>query len=337
MTKKPQKLRGREPNMARLRAVIGAALVLGASCALAASHAGEYPAQGVRVVLGFTPGAAADLTARVLSRRLSQKFGQPFSIENRHSLGSNGAAELVARAPKDGYTLLMGSAANTINASLSPDPKFNFSSDFAPIALIASVPQILVVSPSLGVDNVRGLIALAKARPGQLSFGSSGFGTSAHLSGELFNMMAGVQLTHVPYPGSTQSVTDLLAGQISVLFAPVSAVLQYIEQGRLKALATTGAKRAGIVPNLPTMAEAGLPGFETGLWFGLLAPAGTPRDVVDRLADAINATLETNEFRSALRVQGIDPIGGTPEDFARHIERETRKWAAVAAAVGLKK
>lgn len=323
--------------MARLHAVIGVALVLGASGALALSHAADYPTQGVRIVIGFPAGAAADLTARVLSRRLSQTLKQPFSVENRPGTAGNGAAELVARAPKDGYTLLVGTVANTISAGLSADLAFNFSTDFAPIVLIASVPQILVVSPSLGVNNVRDLIALAKARPGQLSFGSSGVGTSAHLAGELFNMMAGVRIAHATYPGSAQAVTDLLAGQISALFAPVSLVLHQIEQRRLKALASTGAKRAGIVPNLPTMAEGGLPGFETGLWFGLLAPAGTSRDIVERLSTSINSALESNEVRAALRVQGIDPIGGTPEEFAQYIERETRKWAVVASAVGLKK
>ncbi len=315
--------------------VFCAALVLGLSPV--PSYGDGYPARPVRIVIGFPPGASADLTARVLNRKLAQKLGQWFAVENRPGAGGNLAAEVVARAPKDGYTLLMGTVANTINATLAPDLAFDFATDFAPIALVASVPHVLVVSPALGVDSVRDLIALAKARPGQLGFGSSGAGTSTHLAGELFNVMAGVRLVHVPYAGSPQAVTDLIAGRISALFAPASAVLQPIEQGRLKALATAGARRAGIMPNLPTMAEAGLPGFETGLWFGLLAPAGTPGDVVERLAHAINAALQANEIRTALRVQGIDPLGGSPEDFAHYIESETRKWAAVATAVGLKK
>jgi tripartite-type tricarboxylate transporter receptor subunit TctC len=323
--------------MLKLRAVIGAGLVLGAGFASLPSYAGDYPARGVRVVIGFASGSAADLTARVLTRRLTQQLGQPFSVENRPSYAIGGAAAIVAGAPKDGYTLLMGTAANAIGATLTPSLGFNFPADFAPITLIASVPLILVVPPSLGVDSVGDLIALAKARPGEVSFGSSGFGTSTHLAGELFNHMADVRLAHVPYLGRAPAVTDLLAGRISVLFAPASSVLQYIEQGRLKALATTGARRAGIAPNLPTLAEAGLPGFETGLWFGLLAPAGTPPEVIDRLCQAINVALQMSEIRSALRVQGIDPIGGTPEDFARHIARETRKWATVMAVVGLKK
>jgi len=316
---------------------MAAALLLGASCALTASYAGDYPAHGVRVIIGFSPGASADLTARVINRKLSQKFGQNFSVENRASAGINGAAEMVARSPKDGYTLLLGTAANVINASIIAELPFDLASDFAPVVLIASVPQMLVVSPSLGVDSVRDLIALAKARPGQLTFASGGFGTSTHLAGEMFNLMAGVHLAHVPYPNTAQAVTDLLAGRVSALFAPAPRVLQHIEQGRVKALAATGGKRAGIAPNLPTMAEAGLPGYESGLWFGLLAPAGTPPEVIDRLGSAINAALEANEVRSALRLQGIDPVGGSADDFARHIEAETRKWTSVAAAVGLKK
>jgi tripartite-type tricarboxylate transporter receptor subunit TctC len=323
--------------MFKARILTAAALLLGASCGLAASYGADYPAHAVRVVIGFSPGASADLTARVINRKLSQKFGQSFSVENRANAGINGAAEIVARSPKDGYTLLLGTAANVINATIVPELPFDFGSDFAPVVLIASVPQVLVVSPALGVESVRDLIALAKARPGQLTFGSGGFGTSTHLAGELFNLMAGVHLAHVPYPSTAQAVTDLLAGRVSALFAPAPGVLQHIEQGRVKALASTGAKRPGIAPNLPTMAEAGLPDYESGLWFGLLAPAGTPRDVIDRLGAAINAALDANEVRAALRVQGIDPVGGSAQDFARHIEAESRKWTSVAAAVGLKK
>jgi tripartite-type tricarboxylate transporter receptor subunit TctC len=323
--------------MFRLRGIMAAALLLGASCALAASYAGDYPAHPVRVIIGFSPGASADLTARVINRKLSQRFGQNFSVENRASAGINAAAEMVARSPKDGYTLLLGTAANVINASILPELPFDLASDFAPVVLIASVPQVLVVSPALGVESVRDLIALAKARPGQLTFASGGFGTSTHLAGELFNLMAGVHLAHVPYPSTAQAVTDLLAGRVSALFAPAPGVLQHIEQGRVKALAATSAKRPGIAPNLPTMREAGLAGYESGLWFGLLAPAGTPPDVVERLGLAINAALQANDVRAALRLQGIDPVGGTADDFARHIEAETRKWTNVAAAVGLKK
>jgi tripartite-type tricarboxylate transporter receptor subunit TctC len=321
--------------MAGLRAVFGAALMLGASCTLA--PADNYPAQAVRILIAANAGSPADLTARVLGRRLNQKFNQPFLTENRPGTGAEGAAAIVARAPKDGYTLLMGTAANTILNSVAVDPALNFTTDLAPIVLIASVPQILVVTPTLGVDNVRELIALAKAHPGELSFGSSGIGSATELSGELFNKMAEVRILRVPYSGISPAVTDLLAGRISAMFAPASAVLQYVDQGRLKALATTGGKRAAIAPTLPTMTEAGVPGFETGLWFGLLAPAGTPEEAIQRIGDAVNEALLAHEIRSALRVQGIDPVGGSPTDFARHIESETRKWSGIAATVGLKK
>ncbi len=318
--------------MRMVRAAIVAALALGATFAFADG----YPAQPVRVIVSATPGAAADLTARVLTRRLSQTLGQNFSVETRLPGGID-PIEMVARAPKDGYTLLMATAASTISASLSPNGVPNLAADFAPVALVATVPQILVVPPALGVGTVAGLIALAKAKPGQLSFGSAGVGTTSHLAGEMFNVLAGVQISHTPYPSIAAAVTDLLAGRVSAMFAPASAVLQLLEQGKLKGVATTGAKRAVVASSLPTMQEAGVGDFETGLWFGLFAPAGTPPDVIDRLAQGINGALQAHEVRSALRVQGIDAVGGTPQEFAQHIESETRKWAKVAAAAGLKK
>jgi tripartite-type tricarboxylate transporter receptor subunit TctC len=318
-----------------VRAAIAAALAAGLTLVHTASFAETYPAQPVRLYVSATPGAPADLTARVLARRLSQALGQSFSVESARP--GPETIDLVARAPKDGYTLLMGTATNAINASLASGGTASFAGGLTPVALVATVPQVLVVPPSLGVATVADLIALAKARPGQLSFGSSGEGSATHLAGEMFNLSAGVQMSHTAYPSTAAAVTDLLAGRISAMFAPASAVLQLLEQGKLKGLATTGARRAMVMPSLPTMQEAGLRDFETGLWFGLFAPAGTPQELIDRLADGINGALQATDVRSALRVQGIDACGGTPQEFAQYIASETHKWAKVAVAAGLRK
>jgi tripartite-type tricarboxylate transporter receptor subunit TctC len=301
-----------------------------------AAHAEEaYPARPVRIIVGFGPGASADIAARVLAQRMSQTLGQQVIIENRPGAGSNIATEYVARAPKDGYTLLFGTVANTINATLSKNLSFDFGKDFAPIAQAVTLPNILVVHPSLGVDRVSDLISLAKSKPREIFFGSSGVGTSPHLSGELFNEMAGVKLVHVPYPGSAQAVTDLLAGRVQVMFSPASTVLPHVAEGKLKALASTELKRAGAAPNLPTMSEAGLNGFDTSVWFGLLAPVGTPAAVAARLNQAVNDALRSDDVVALLRAQGMDTLGGTPEAFARTIADETQKWARVIAAAGL--
>jgi tripartite-type tricarboxylate transporter receptor subunit TctC len=258
-------------------------------------------------------------------------------VENRTGAGSSLAAEAVARAPKDGYTLLLATIANPINAAMNPNLPFDFVKDLAPIALLTTTPNVLVVHPSLGVKTVKELIAYAKAKPDALSFGSSGVGSGTHLSLELFKTMAGVKMVHVPYVGSTQAVVDLLAGRIQVLFAPASTVLPFVQQGKLVALASSEAKRIKIAPDLPTMIESGLPGFETGLWFGLLAPAGTPRDAIEKLSLAANEALKSDEVAKALQPQGIDLLGGTPEQFARFIDSEMKRWAAVAQTAGLRK
>jgi tripartite-type tricarboxylate transporter receptor subunit TctC len=299
--------------------------------------ADDYPSRPVRIIIGFGAGASADLPARLLAQKFGQSLGQQFVVENRPGAGSNIAADFVAHAQSDGYTVFMATAANTINATVSPNLTFDFAKDFAPIVRVAAVPNMLVAHPSLGVDNLKDLIALAKQRPEQIFYGSSGIATTTHLAGELINVMAGVKLVHVPYPGSAQALTDVLAGRIALLFAPASAVIQHVEKGELKAIASTQLQRASIAPDVPTMAEAGLPGYDLGLWFGLLAPAGTPRAVIGRLARVANEALQSTEVMAALRAQGLDPIGGSPEDFARYIEREIEKGAMIVKAAGLKK
>lgn len=318
-----------------LRLLFGLALTF--ALPVAGQAQDRYPSRPVRIVVGFGPGAAADLTARVIGQRLSQTMGQQFFVENKPGGGSTVAAEQVARGPKDGYTLFVGTVANVINAVMDPDPGFDFARDFAPIVYTTSSPNILVVHPSTGVSNVKELIALAKSKPEQVFFGSSGVGTSPHLSGELFNMMAGTKLVHVPYSGSAQAVTDLIAGRTQVMFSPASSVLPYVASGQLKALASSERERASAAPDLPTVAEAGLPGFDTSVWFGLVAPTGTPRDIIDRLASAINEALKNDEVVKQLHNAGLDIKGGTPEQFGAYIAAETTKWSAVVKAAGLGK
>ena len=308
------------------------ALFLIACLPVAAVAQADYPNHPVKIVVGFGPGAAADLTARVLAQRLSKTMGQQFYVENKPGGGSTVAAEQVVRGPKDGYTLFVGTVANVINAVMQPDLDFDFAKDFAPIVYTTSSPNILVVHPSTGVGNVKELIALSKAKPGKIFYGSSGVGTSPHLSGELFNMMAGTQMVHVPYSGSAQAVTDLIAGRTQVMFSPASTVLPYVASGQLKALASTERERASAAPDLPTVAESGLPGFDTSVWFGLVAPAGTPAAIIGKLSHAINDALGNDEVIKPLHAAGLDIKGGTPEAFGAFIAAETKKWKDVAAA-----
>jgi tripartite-type tricarboxylate transporter receptor subunit TctC len=312
-------------------------LIVAATCGCNSASAEDYPNRPVRVMVGFSPGTTADITARVVGQRIGQNLGQQIVVENKAGAGSSFAAEAVARAPKDGYTLLIASIANPINAVVSSNLAFDFPKDFAPILRLTTTPNILVVHPSIGVKSVKELIDFAKAKPDQLTFGSSGVATGTHLSGELFKVMAGVTMVHVPYGGSPQAVTDLLAGRIQVLFSPASTVLQHVRDGKLVALASTEAKRTAIAPDLPTMAEAGLPGFETGLWFGLMAPVGTAKEIVDKLNRAGNEALKAEEVGKALAPQGIDLVGGSADDFARFLDSEMKRWTTVAQAAGLKK
>jgi tripartite-type tricarboxylate transporter receptor subunit TctC len=325
----------REDDMACLRRLSVCVSALLLIVAAVAAQADDFPSRPIRLIVGFGPGTGADVTARLVGARMGQTLGQQIVVENRPGGGSSIAAEFVARAPKDGYTLFMGTVANVINAAIKPLP-FDFAKDLAPIGLASQSPNILVVPPSLGVGSVNELIAMAKAKPGQLLFGSSGVGTAPHVSGELFNIMAGVKIVHVPYQGSAQAMTDLLASRISMMFSPASTAVPHIQAGSLKALASTTLKRPSIAPDLPTISEAALPGFDTSVWFALNAPAGTPREVIERLNRALNEALKAPEVLSALQKQGIEPMGGTAEDYAVYIQTEGRKWAEVAKAAGMK-
>jgi tripartite-type tricarboxylate transporter receptor subunit TctC len=314
----------------------GTVLLLCAGLAAPAARAQDYPTRPVRVIVGFGPGAVADVIARVLATRMSQIVGQQLVVENRSGAGSSLGAEYVARAPKDGYTLLMCTVAQTINPAVNT-LSFDFGKDLAPIALVANAPQMLVAHPSLGVSTLQELITLSKSQPDAIQYASSGAGTMSHLSGVLLNNIAGIKLMQIPYPGSAQSMTDVLAGRVPLMFGPASTVWSNVQAGKLKALAVTQSKRAAIAPDVPTMAEAGLPGYSAGIWMGLLAPAGTPREIVDKLSRAANDALRAPEVLALMEKQGVDPLGGTPNEMARHIDGELNKWSAVAAAAGMKK
>ena len=322
--------------MPRLLTVLAATVGLYAAT-LSPALSQDYPSRPVRIIIGFSPGSVADTPARLLAAKFSAALGQQFVVENKPGGGSNIAAEFVSRAPKDGYTLMMATAAQTINQSTT-NLTFDFKKDFAPIALVASVPNLLVAHPSLGAKTLKEVIAIAKEKPGTLVFGSSGVGTSTHLAGELINVMAGIKLTHVPYSGSSQSLTDVLTGRIQLLFVPAAPAMQYVEKGELIPIAITQGKRSSFAPNIPTMSEAGLPGYDIGLWFALVAPAGTPKEVIDKMAKATNEAMALPDIKAALMAAGIEPVtDSNPESFSKYIDVEIQKGAEVAKAAGIAK
>jgi tripartite-type tricarboxylate transporter receptor subunit TctC len=300
------------------------------------ARAADYPAHPVRIIIGFGAGSAADTPARLLAQKFSDALGQQFIVENKPGAGSNVAAEYVARATNDGYTLFMATTAQTTYAGMTINPTYDLTKDFAPIVRVAAVSNMLVASPSLGVNNLKELIALAKEKPNQIFFASSGVGTIAHVAGELLNIMAGIKLVHVPYPGSAQAMTDAVSGRVPLWIAPASAAAPQVEAGALKAIAVTTAQRTGIAPNVPTVAESGLPGYDLGLWFGLLAPAGTPKPIVDKLAQLTNDALKTPDLTEPLRKIGMDTVGGTPEEFSTYIAAEIKKATDVAIAANIR-
>lgn len=321
---------------ARVRERAGGILFLLIAAASPPASAESYPSRPVRIVIGFAAGAAADLPGRLIAQSLSSGLGQQFIIENRPGAGSNIAAEYVARAAADGYTLFMATASQTNYAAFTPKPTYDVARDFAPIVQIATVPNVLVAHPLLGVDTLQQLITLAKARPKDILFGSSGGTTTTYLAGILTNIMAGIELVHVPYPGSAQSMVDLLAGRIHLLFASVSAVMPHVAKGELKALAVTTAKRASSAPDIPTMSEAGLPGYDLALWFGLVAPAGTPTSVIAPIARITNEALKRPEVAGPLQAAGFEPIGGSPASFGSIIKSELAKAMLIAKAAGVR-
>ncbi|MBO0764275.1 MAG: tripartite tricarboxylate transporter substrate binding protein, partial [Hyphomicrobiaceae bacterium] len=280
------------------RAAISALIACGAALATPAC-AQDYPKSPVTIVVGFAPGSTADVSARVVGNEMGNKLGQRFIVETRLGASSSTAAAAVARAPKDGYTLFIGSVANIVNGAMRSDLSFDFATDFAPITLLSSTPTVLVTSTDLGAKSVKDLVQLARDKPDAILFGSSGVGSSTHLALELFKTLTKVKITHVPYTGSPGVITDLLANRIHGYFAPASSVMEHVKVGKVVALAVTDTKRSAFFPELPTVAETGIAGFESTLWFGLMAPNGTPQPIIDTLAHAANEALKAEEVKQA--------------------------------------
>ena len=307
------------------------------ACLASAAWPQAYPNHPIRLVVPFPAGGTTDILARDAAPKLTEALGQSVVVDNRPGAGGNIGADLVAKSQPDGYTLLMGTVGtHAINPSLYAKMPYDHIKDFVPVVLVAGVPNVLVVNPSLPVNSVADLIKLAKSKPGSINFASSGNGTSIHLSGELFKTMAGVDMMHVPYKGSAPALTDLIGGQVQVMFDNLPSSLPQIKAGKLRAIAVTSLKRSPALPDVPTINESGLPGFEASSWFGVLAPAGTPPGVVARINAEINKWLQSPEGKEQLLAQGAQAAGGTPEQFAAHIRAETDKWAKVVKASGAK-
>ena len=289
----------------------------------------RYPVRPIHLIVGFAAGSSGDVAARIVGHKLGELFGQQIVVENRPGASSMIATDYVARSPKDGYTLLFGTIALTINPILMPTKAPDVEKDLAPIVLVGSIPNILVVSKDLNVSSVKELIALAKQKPDELLYGAAGLGSGPQMATELFKQMAGIKMAGVLYPGSAQTVMDLVSGRIQVMFSPASTVLGFIKDGRVKALATSEAQRTSAAPDLPTIAEAALPGYATGLWFGILGPAGTPKPIIDKISEAANKALKDPDVLRQLETQGLNALGGSPEDFGRYIKGESERWAPI--------
>ncbi len=312
------------------------ALLLIASLAAGASLAQDYPSKPIRMVVPFSPGGSTDVLARIVGQKLTERSGQPVIIENRAGAGGNIGAEQVARSAPDGYTLLLGGVPHAISASLYSKLPYDLAQDLAAIAEIASFPSAIVLHPSLPANSVKELIALARARPGRLSFGSAGNGSPNHLSLELFQTMSGVRMVHVPYKGSGQLVGDLLAGQVQLASMGLPVAVPHVQSGKLRAIAVTGAARSSLLPEVPTVSEAALPGFEVTSWYGVFGPAGLPADIVVKLNSEIGSAVTAPEVKERLAALGAEPSVKAPDQFGRYVRQEITKWAKVVKDSGAK-
>jgi len=291
----------------------------------------------MRFLVGFTPGGASDITTRIIGQKLNENFGQPVIIDNRAGASGAIAARIVAQAAPDGHTLLSGATSIlAINPALSARLDYDPVRDFAPVSQTVSMPQLLVAHPSVKATNLRELIALAKARPGELNYSSSGSGSSSHLAVELLKFMTGINLVHVPFKGSGQSMPALLAGQVQLIFDPMPTSLPHVKAGRLRALAISTAKRSPAIPELPTVAESGVPGYESSLWYGVLVPTATPGTIVTRLNKALNDVLRTPDLVERFAALGAEPLGSSPAAFGKYIREEIAKWDKVIKGTGIK-
>ena len=313
----------------KLMSAIGVLVVVSAGVASAQT----YPSRPIRWVAPFPPGGTTDIVARIVAERLTEALGQQVSLDNRPGAGGNIAAEIVAKAPPDGYTVLTGFPGLAINPSLYAKMSYDPLKDLAPVILISSAPLLMVVHPALPAKTVKELIALAKRRPGELLFPSAGNGSSSHLGGELFKASAGIDIQHVPYKGSMQGMVDLISGRMQLMVNPLPEMIPFVESGKLRAIAVTGLNRSAVMPDLPTVAET-LPGFEVTTWNGLMAPAATPKDIIAKLNTEVVKLLKVPATAKRMNEIGLDTIASTPEQFAEHLRKETVKWAKVVKAAG---
>jgi len=296
----------------------------------------DYPNRTVRIIVPFAPGGSTDVVARILADKLGTELKQSFVVENRSGAGGNIGADAVAKASPDGYTLLMGTTGVlAINKYLYKEMSFDPERDLVPVSYTSLITNILVVNPQVPAKTVSELVALARAKPGSLTFASSGAGSSTHLSAELFKSMAGVDILHVPYKGSSQAITDLMGGQVTMLFDNAPSSIPFVEQGKLRALAVTSTKRLPNLPDVPTLDEAGVKGYESLSWSGIMAPAGTPKRVIDKLNAAIEKILRDPDVKQRFASLGVEPVGGPPEAFSRHIRAESEKWARVVKTANI--
>ena len=310
-------------------------VVLALACAAPTAQSQSYPAKPIRLIVGFTPSGGVDINARLFGPKLTEYLGQPIIVENRPGAGTNIANELVAKSAPDGYTLLINTAALAINLSLYNKVPYE-ARDFTPISVLSMAPNILVVHSSVPVKSVKEFVALARSHPGQLNYSSSGSGTTQHLAGELFNLKTGIKMVHVPYKGTAPSLTALISGEVGVSFANIPAISAHVKSGRLRPLANLGPKRSDQLPQVPTMAEAGVKGVEVVVWYGIFTPAATPREVVGKLADAIIRATRAPDIRQKLRDLGAEPVGNTPDEFGKLFREEIVRWAEVVKVSGAK-
>jgi len=314
----------------------GLALIACLALRVSAVSGQPYPAKPVRIIAGFVAGTGVDFAARAVAEKLRDSLGQPFIVENRPGAGANIATEFVARAPSDGYTLLLANNALAINPALYPKLSYDSVKDFSPVSLAGISPMVLVAHPALPAQTVRDLVALARRRPGEINLASAGTGSPSHLAGALFAHMAGIKLVHVPYKGAPPALTDLLGGQVSLYVSGLPPAVPMVRDGRVRALAVTTPRRSAAMPDVPTFAESGYDGYDVPLWYGIVAPAKTPEDVISKLNAEIVRAMAAPDLRERFLAQGIDPVASTPGQFAEQIKAEIRRWTQVVKAAGIK-
>jgi tripartite-type tricarboxylate transporter receptor subunit TctC len=319
-----------------MKPAICSALLLAMLAGLGTAHAQSYPSKPIRLVVGFTPGGGVDINARLLAPKLTEYLGQQVIVENRPGAGTNIANEFVAKSAPDGYTLLINTAAVAINMSLYKKVPFDTLRDFAAVSVFSMSPNIMVVHASVPVRNVKELIALARSKPGALNFSSAGSGTTQHLSGELFKVRTKTNIVHIPFKGSAPSMTALISGEVDLSFANIPAIHSHVKSGRLRPIANLGPRRSDQLPEVPTMKEAGVSGVEVVVWYGVLAPAKTPRDIINTLSGAIIKATRAPDIKQRLLDQGAEPLGNTPEEFSKLLREEVEKWAEVVKVSGAK-